>query len=133
MDVGDIDPDWLRQEMAMRNITPAELARRIEDSLDKRGFSPVNISHYLSGRSKPRPQVRTAILEILQDASFSKARHIPRRDNLSVRDGDDGSAILSLNMSLPWPLAIKILALVSGGQAKPAEQNEALSDRFLGD
>src|SRR3954449_7754489 len=53
--------NWLRQAMIERSISGAALARLVNEQLPDGHFAASNISHYLSGRSQPRPAIQTAI------------------------------------------------------------------------
>jgi len=53
--------DWLRQAMRERSLSGVTLARLVSEQLPGRHFVASNISHYLSGRCRPRPAIRKAI------------------------------------------------------------------------
>lgn len=56
----------LRSIMSDRNLTVTALAKLIQQRIPDRNFNPVNISHYRSGRSLPRPQVMNALVQALE-------------------------------------------------------------------
>ena len=55
----------LRSIMAAKNLTVTELAKLIQQRIPDGNFNPVNISHYRSGRSLPRPKVMSALIQAL--------------------------------------------------------------------
>ena len=55
----------LRTLMDEKNLTVTALAGLVQNELPDRKFNPVNISHYRSGRSLPRPQILTALAQAL--------------------------------------------------------------------
>ena len=52
---------WLRQAMRERGISGGTLARLVNEQMPDGHFAASNISHYLSGRSHPRPAIQDAI------------------------------------------------------------------------
>jgi transcriptional regulator with XRE-family HTH domain len=54
----------LRVVMTAKGLTVTATARLLQERLPEKKFNPVNMSHYLAGRSFPRPP----ILEALSDA-----------------------------------------------------------------
>jgi transcriptional regulator with XRE-family HTH domain len=127
--------DSIRSAMADAGVTAAELARRVQQEIPE--FSPGNISHYLSGRSVPRPRVLKAISHALgknvEDFVVTRA---PRNTGpekalpdaaavwgpsfaldvpaLNVLDLGDGTAMLQINQKLPWSVALRILQSLRG-------------------
>ena len=56
---------WLRQAMRERSLSGVTLARLVNEQLPDGHFAASNISHYLSGRSRPRPAIQDAIKRAL--------------------------------------------------------------------
>lgn len=125
----------LRSAIAERELSAASLARKIQDDVPE--FSPGNISHYLAGRSLPRPRVLKAISRVLETdlsayAASDRRGGSPARRSikvsalplpetgglpaLNVKDLGDGEALLQVNQRLPWPLALKILHAIRGSE-----------------
>src|SRR3954454_14526600 len=68
---------WLRQAMQERNISGAGLARLVNEQLPDGHFAASNISHYLSGRSRPRRVIQTAIERALASIPANGHRRPP--------------------------------------------------------
>jgi|SRR4051812_10952516 len=118
---------WLRQAMQERNISGAALARLVNEQLADGHFAASNISHYLSGRSQPRPAIQTAIEGALAstpanggqqttvDPAGPPAPAVPQdipAPSLHVQDLGDGGAHLVMNRRLPWPDVLKVLEVL---------------------
>src|SRR4051795_3756641 len=101
--------NWLRQAMQERNISGAALARLVNEQLADGHFAASNISHYLSGRPRPRRVIQTAIDRALAsipangapqttvDAAGPPAPAVPQdtpAPPLQVQDLGDGRAHL---------------------------------------
>ena len=121
--------EWLRQAMQERNISGAGLARLVNEQLPDGHFAASNISHYLSGRSRPRRVIQTAIDRALAsipanggpqttvDPAGPPAPAVPQdtpAPSLQVEDLGDGRARLVVNQRLPWPDVMKVLELLTG-------------------
>ncbi|KAB1069568.1 hypothetical protein [Methylobacterium planeticum] len=127
--------DVLRSKMRERNLTAADLSRAIQAEIP--AFSPGNISHYLAGRSLPRNhvlKVLSQMLEVdLQDyalldrkplrvasraAEGTEKGEVPKLAALAalaVSDAGDGQALVQINQTVPWPIALQILQIFKGG------------------
>ena len=123
--------------MEERGWTANETARRVREALGEGAkFPPANISHYRQGRSLPRPRYLGRIKpalgltkgELLSDASPARGgdsqQHAPASSApIELPEGSPsfhiedrgGKAWLQINQQLPWPTAIKILAVLKGG------------------
>lgn len=55
----------LRRLMDERQLTVTALAELMQDRLPGKRFNPVNLSHYRSGRSVPRPEIMAALCQAL--------------------------------------------------------------------
>ncbi|MDR3449369.1 MAG: helix-turn-helix domain-containing protein [Alphaproteobacteria bacterium] len=55
----------LRTLMAEKGLTVTVLGKLIQEQLPEKSFNPVNISHYRSGRSLPRPPIMKALAHAL--------------------------------------------------------------------
>jgi transcriptional regulator with XRE-family HTH domain len=121
---------WLRQAMLERGISGAALARLVNEQLADGHFAASNISHYLAGRSRPRPAIQDAITRALasppppggQQVTPSPAGlpglAVPQDTTappLKVEDLGDGRARLVINQTLPWPDVLKVLELLKVG------------------
>jgi hypothetical protein len=116
---------WLRQAMRERGISGVTLARLVNEQLPNGHFAPSNISHYLSGRSRPRPAIQQAIEHALAGGSSGEPPVTYRTDRpapsvlqgsttapVQVEDLGDGRARLVVNRRLPWPDVLKVLELL---------------------
>jgi hypothetical protein len=117
---------WLRQAMRERGISGVTLARRVNEQLPNGHFAASNISHYLSGRSRPRPALQDAIERALAGSRFTGERPptdpagLPAPTILQdtpvgpvrVEDLGDGRARLVVNRRLPWSDVLKVLELL---------------------
>jgi len=66
--------------MAERGLTVTVLGKLIQEQLPEKSFNPVNISHYRSGRSLPRPPIMKALAHALDVSSDELA---PPLENLA--------------------------------------------------
>ncbi len=121
---------WLRQAMAERSISGVTLARLVNEQLADGHFAASNISHYLAGRSHPRPAIEEAIKHVLASSSPTGERQpainpagppapavvqdaaVP---SLQVEDLGGGQAHLVINQRLPWQEVLKVLELLKVG------------------
>jgi transcriptional regulator with XRE-family HTH domain len=87
----------LRSIMAERNLTVTTLARLVQQRIPDRNFNPVNLSHYRSGRSLPRPQVMNALAQALvvelEDLAPSNLSGIEITQKLERKRGRKQSAV----------------------------------------
>src|SRR3954463_803543 len=67
---------WLREGMRERSLSGVTLARLVKERLPDGHFAASNISHYLSGRSRPRPAIQQAIERTLA-GSWSTGERLP--------------------------------------------------------
>src|SRR3954447_19041088 len=113
---------WLRQAMRERGISGVTLARRVSEQLPNGHFAASNISHYLSGRSRPRPAIQQAIEHALAGGSTNHAGGssppafgVLQRTAVvpvQVEDLGDGRARLVVNRRMPWSDVLKVLELL---------------------
>ncbi len=122
----------LRALLQERDLSAAEMARLIQARVPR--FGAGNVSHYLCGRSFPRPPVLKAMSEILEAdlSEYAKGPHrrtsagktlAPTTDAsldqnqvpvLNLTDLGDGEALLQINQKLSWALALRILQAIRG-------------------
>jgi hypothetical protein len=117
---------WLRQAMLECGISGVTLARLVNEQLADGHFAASNISHYLAGRSRPRPAIQDAITRALANRSslggWPPANPVGRFTSaalpgtavapVQVEDLGDGRARLVVNRRLPWPDVLKVLDLL---------------------
>ena len=120
---------WLRQAMTERSISGATLARLVNEQLADGHFAASNISHYLAGRSHPRPAIEEAIKRVLASSSptgeWQPATNLAGPPapavaqaavpSLQVEDLGGGQARLVINQRLPWQEVLKVLELLKVG------------------
>jgi hypothetical protein len=121
---------WLRKTMIERSISGAMLARLVNEQLTEGHFAASNISHYLSGRSHPRPPIREAIERVLASSPPAQEHQPPEPPtvpsaavvqqgatvpSLQVEDMGEGQARLIINQRLPWQDVLKVLELLKLG------------------
>lgn len=116
----------LRAAMDRKGWSQAETAREINRRLPPgRRFSPVNLNHYLKGRSLPRGRYREALMAVLaieDESAFGdkNAPAAPRRRNSETAEPvahnggvtlvDQGSEVLlKIDQRVTWPVALAIL------------------------
>jgi hypothetical protein len=101
--------------------TLARAAREISRHLPPgEVFNPVNLSHYIHGRSFPRPKYRAAIIRALDLDEFAEvAERRPFRTpvkhdspEIVVQDMGNGTARVQIDQVLPWPEALRLLELL---------------------
>jgi len=116
---------WLREGMRERSLSGVTLARLVKERLPDGHFAASNISHYLSGRSRPRPAIQQAIEHALAGGFLGERAATYRTDlpasgapqgtigaPVQVEDLGDGRARLVVNRRLPWPDVLKVLELL---------------------
>jgi len=127
---------WLRQAMRERFLSGVTLARRVNEQLPDGHFAASNISHYLSGRSRPRLAIQDAIERAVvssgspgeQPLTKPAGRSTLVQDTvppLHVEDLGDGRARLVINRHLPWPDVLKVLELLKLGDSSGSSGNDA--------
>jgi transcriptional regulator with XRE-family HTH domain len=112
----------LQKALNERGWTQSELARRVAPLLPDMRVGRDNISKYVRGLVLPLPPMLEAICKVLgkepSDLLPSRAtRGVVAESPLSVRDAGDGRAwveIKDFSKALPWPIALKLLALLQG-------------------
>jgi transcriptional regulator with XRE-family HTH domain len=115
----------------MKGWTLAEAAREISRYLPAgQIFNPVNLSHYVHGRSFPRPRFRRALEQALDISEpFDFPRHRRKRSPgqegntesqtpgdgavVRVQDMGDGTARVQIDQVVPWPDALKLLEILT--------------------
>src|SRR4051794_36004543 len=121
---------WLRQTMRDRSLSGVTLARLVNEQLPDGHFAASNISHYLFGRSRPRPAIQQAIERALANGfpgeppvtyrADPPASAVPQDTTVppvQVEDLGDGRARLVVNRRLPWPDVLKVLELLKLGDS----------------
>src|SRR5215207_5403217 len=117
---------WLHQPMREHSLSGAKLAWLVNEQLPDGHFAASNISHYLSGRSRPRPAIQDAIARALASHGSPGERQTtnpagpPARAVLQgtpvapvqVEDLGDGRARLVINRRLPWSDVLRVLDLL---------------------
>jgi transcriptional regulator with XRE-family HTH domain len=83
----------LRSIMASKNLTVTELAKLIQERIPDRNFNPVNISHYRSGRSLPRPNVMRALVQALAVEMEDLAPSTPSGIEIEPKQGRKKRAV----------------------------------------
>jgi len=117
---------WLRQAMREQSLSSVALARLVNEQLPDRHFAVSNISHYLSGRSRPRPAIQDALKRALASRSIGEQQPTHPADPpvpvilqgtpvtpVQVEDLGDGRARLVINRRLPWSDVLKVLNLLT--------------------
>ena len=132
----------LRAVIQERGWTLSEAARQVREQLpDGAKFTPANISHYVSGRSLPRPLYLEALTTALgvdagdlmsQDntptrkTNGSQSEHVQlqqeeARETPALHMQDLGDRVrLQINQELPWPVALKVLRALKGSSDSEA-------------
>ena len=121
----------LAAAIEMRGWTLAEAAREISRYLPGgQVFNPVNLSHYVHGRSFPRPKYRKALEQALDmGESFEMPRRKRKRaptligaaeaaapgeePTVRVQDMGNGTARVQIDQVLPWPDALRLLEVLT--------------------
>jgi transcriptional regulator with XRE-family HTH domain len=121
----------LAAAIEMRGWTLAEAAREISRYLPVgQVFNPVNLSHYVHGRSFPRPKFRKALEQALDigesfDAPRKRRKRAPNLTGntdsqalgdepmVRVQDMGNGTARVQIDQVLPWPDALKLLEVLT--------------------
>jgi hypothetical protein len=130
---------WLGQAMRERGISGVTLARRVNEQLADGHFAASNISHYLSGRSRPRPAIQDAVERALASSGSPGEQPLTKpagrftsamvQDTtvppLHVEDLGDGRARLVINRHLPWPDVLKVLELFKLGDSSGSSGSDA--------
>lgn len=111
----------LSRQLTLKGMTQADLSRRAQ-ALAPEGvrIGPDSISHYVNGRYLPSPShlnilakaLDCDVLELLPVKGVPEAgESLPP---IGVQDLENGNAWLRINQAVPWPLAVKVLALLRG-------------------
>jgi hypothetical protein len=123
--------NWLRQAMIERSISGAVLARLVNEQLADGHFATSNISHYLAGRSQPRPAIRQAIERVLASYAPAIEAQAPAKPfvppgpaveqgatppSIRIEDIGEGQARLIINQRMPWQKVLKVLELLKLGE-----------------
>ena len=124
---GRMPRDAIKREIAKRlqaailekGWNQSELARQAALHMPDNAFGRDNVSAYVRGLSIPGPLHLEAMAKALgvkpSDIVPSKAMPSVDNDNptMDVRDAGEGHAWLRINKSVPWPVAVKIMDLMS--------------------
>jgi transcriptional regulator with XRE-family HTH domain len=110
----------------------AETARQVNRLLPEgQRFNPVNLTHYLQGRSQPRARFREALLAVLDMEDAPKTEVITKgqvpapdalkpvpahNDVIRIEDLGQGKVRLSIEVVTSWPKAIALLESLKQGQ-----------------
>jgi len=111
----------LQKAMVEKGWNQAELGRRALVHMPKgKSMSRDAISKYINGLTMPNPMRLAALsaalgmdqkdLMPMRQLTASADRMAP----LDVRDMGDGTTWLRVNQAVPWPVAVKVLALLKG-------------------
>ena len=114
---------WLRQAMRERSLSGVTLARLVNEQLPGGHFAASNISHYLSGRSRPRPAIQQAIEHALAGGSTNHAggSSRPRSVSCSAQPWYLCRLRISETVGRAWsstdaclgPMSLKVLELLN--------------------
>ncbi len=118
----------LAAALARKGWTLARAAREVSGLLPEgETFHAANLSHYLQGRSMPRPHYRDALVRALDlgdvpDEVWSRAdrrrtrggdiSRAPETPFVRVADLQDGTARLQVDQVLPWPQVLEVLQVL---------------------
>jgi transcriptional regulator with XRE-family HTH domain len=103
--------------MERRGLSVSETARSVKQELPGGAFNKANISHYLAGRSTPRPKFLKALCRVLgvdakelieARASLSTNNSTNTGVRVHLADLPDGEALLRINQKLSWVTVIRI-------------------------
>jgi transcriptional regulator with XRE-family HTH domain len=110
----------LQDALNEKGWTQSELARRMAPYLKESRIGRDNISKYVRGKVLPLPPALEAMAKVLgmesRDLLPSRATRatIDEHTSFDMRAYDDDRAWLRVNQPVPWPIAIKIAALLNG-------------------
>jgi transcriptional regulator with XRE-family HTH domain len=133
----------IKAAMQRKGWTQAETARQVSQRLpDGERFSAVNLAHYISGRSRPRPKYRDALFAALdlppghapvvtqsedertRTREPSSGRATGRASSsIRLEDRSDGHVLLQVDVVLPWSAALQILEILKGAPTSEGEAN----------
>ena len=111
----------LQDALNDKGWTQSELARRMAPMLKESRIGRDNISKYVRGKVLPLPPALEAMAKVLGVESKDL---LPMRatqavaDELSpldVRDIGQGRVWLQVNQAVDWPIALKVMNLLRGG------------------
>jgi transcriptional regulator with XRE-family HTH domain len=130
----------LRTMMAEKKLSVSELARLIQQHMPDEKFNSVNISHYRSGRSFPRPRIMRALnlalgenIDTALPEASSKTQipdrkssfvgagsgddgkgavEMPKLPAFRLQDMEGGEAWIQINQRLSWTTVIKLLQVL---------------------
>lgn len=126
------------QESEIQRFARRDLASRLKRLLNERGMTPSEfanklgvgrqkISSYTTGRSFPKPSMLVAMAKALgvEPKDLHPQAGVTMQSDASVVDfqsvpGNPKRMIVRLNVVLPTPIAIKIMALVNEDVAESA-------------
>ena len=114
----------LQKAIAEKGWNQSELARRATEHMpDGQKVGRDSVSQYIAAKTFPS---RTKSLAIAKALDIDEKELIPTRGvkdsadkvpAVDVRQMEDGLAWLRINQRVPWPIALKVLALVRGENA----------------
>jgi hypothetical protein len=117
----------LAAALAIKGWTLARAAQEISRHLPPgEVFNPVNLSHYVHGRSFPRPKYRRALMRALdlgdvseetvrqrQPAIAAPSEESSEAPNIKVQDMGNGRARVQIDQVVPWPDALRLLQVLT--------------------
>jgi transcriptional regulator with XRE-family HTH domain len=119
--------------MERNGWSQAETARQVAKRLPPEcRFHRVHVNHYVRGRATPRGErlkAITAALGLSTGAagaqSFDPSPHSPlkividnaQKTQISASDMGDGLALLHITETVPWPIALRVLAMLKSVNA----------------
>lgn len=123
-DEGETFADILANAIEQKGWSQAETAREVTRYLPEgEQFSPVNLHHYLQGRSLPRAKYREALAKALDLDDPPRTGPVPRRrrarpsaegpsPTIRLQDMQEGQARLQVDQVVPWAVALQVLELL---------------------
>ncbi len=109
--------------MERNGWTQVETARQVSLHLPQgERLHPVNINHYVQGRSLPRRKYRAAIVKALGlDAFPSEAAPSAEEADVSrvvISAAPNGMARVQIDQVMPWPQALRVVDALKGPGSK---------------
>lgn len=123
-DEGETFAEILAAAIEQKGWSQAETAREVTRHLPEgEHFSPVNLHHYLQGRSLPRAKYREALAKALDLDDPPRIGRAPRRrrarpvaeepnPTIRLQDMQEGQARLQVDQVVPWAVALRVLEIL---------------------
>jgi transcriptional regulator with XRE-family HTH domain len=110
----------LQDALNDKGWTQSELARRMAPMLKESRIGRDNISKYVRGKVLPLPAALEAMAKVLgveaKDLLPSRGTQATSEMSpLDVRDIGAGRVWLQVNQAVDWPIALKVMNLLRGG------------------